>query len=66
MTRTDAVLAAVRQEIEAWRSSLEAAPNLRCVTVLAMLTPDGNVRTVLVRPEGERNRERVNGGSARL
>lgn len=59
MTRTDAVLAAVREEIEAWRPSLDAAPSgLRCVTMVAMLRKDGSVRTVLLRSESERD---VNG-----
>ena len=60
MTRTDAVLAAIRAELEPWRPVLDTVPGLRCVTLVAMLNPDGGIRTVLVRPESER--PRVNGG----
>lgn len=63
MTRTDAVLAAIRAELEPWRSTLDTVPGLRCVTLVAMLKLDGTVRTVLVRPESER--ERANGGVGR-
>lgn len=66
MTRTDAILGAIREELEAWRASLDAAPHVRSITLIAMLKPDGTIRTVLVRPESERERERGNGGVVRL
>ena len=37
MTRTDAVLAAIRAELEPWRPVLDTVPGLRCVTLVAML-----------------------------
>ena len=53
MTRTDAVLAAVCAELEPWRRVIDTMPGLRSVSLVAMLTPEGQVRTVLVRPESE-------------
>mgnify|MGYP001597090316 CR=1 FL=1 len=65
MTRTEAVRVAIRDELEVWSASLDAVPGLRSVTVVVLLKPDGMVRTVLVRPESERDRERSNGGVVR-
>lgn len=58
MTRTDALLSAIRTEIEARRGQFDADQPLDCVTLIVRLAPDGQAMDVETRTSGRRTLRR--------
>ncbi len=57
MTRTDTIIAAVTRRLEQNRQALDAAPDLRMVTVMVRLAPTtGHPLAVILRTEAEGER----------